>query len=566
MFISNKGRCMLNIRYRNIVRNEDQIIVSGSATLVENQYSPHPSGDRTKNHTKQVVVERLGKVLWINENNKHEAIFNSPTRGLVFYSLDQDQFTEVSPNDPRLKGTIHTKVIERVYTNIGTMYLFFSLMKKYGSISVLRSTFKDSTLYQRVLAHIFYDCFKNDTAISCSEFISKSVLSYILSDVPINTLDCDHAYFSALADEKLKLNFFKAIIEQQRKINPNFGRCCYTDLTSLPQEELDNPFNALFSQDAKGDQIQFRLVLLLDLKTHIPVWFEVIPTNFLALNSITSITKEVKQSLDLDVDHLALASRYASVELFQKYNITNNTYIDDQGVHHEHTVLIGMSEIFLDLKADLYRKSKPYFYNPNYSFDYAQHTYFGERFEVSVFGSPMYAFVFVDQTQAESLLREWRSIHGKEWADLSMSEKEWYQVKNGFFILLGNKDQSPKEALIQYRILLAIENYSCDAKAYLKIMPTSKWNKQTVLGKIFHDLIETIIYQEFRKQAERTNLSMSSVIERLDSWECFRSTENRLETNTPNWQVREILEKLDLAATAHFDLNALRAEILKGEK
>lgn len=450
---------MLNIRYRNIVRNENQIIVSGSATLVENKYSPHPSGDRTKNHTKQIVVERLGKVLWINENNKREAIFNSPTRGLVFYSLDKDDFKEVLPDDPRLQGTPHAKVTECVHTNIGTMYLFFSLMEQLGYMSVLRSTFKDSTLYQKVLAHVSHDCLRNGSAIKCGEFLRNSALSYILSDVPVSTLDCDSAYFSSLSNDQLKLNFFKAIIEQQRKNNPEFGRCCYTDSTPLPGEAENNPFNALSSHGTDGGTIQSRLVLILDIQTHIPVWFEVIPANVLDKSTIISITNDVKRSLDINIDNFDLDAGYAREELFEMFNITNNTYTDDQGVLRDHTVLLRMPASNGYPRDELYIKSKPDFYNPNFSFDYEHHTFFGKRFEVNIFGYPMYAFVFVDKTQAESLLREWRSNHDIEWNELSMLAKEWYQVKDGFFILLGSKDQSPKEALIEYRGRTAIESF-----------------------------------------------------------------------------------------------------------
>ncbi len=85
----------MRIRYRNIVRDKDNVIVSGSAALVNNTYRKNKDGNHFGNHTKQEVVERLGKVLWIDENDNMKGIFNSPSRGLVYFDLSQDSFTEL---------------------------------------------------------------------------------------------------------------------------------------------------------------------------------------------------------------------------------------------------------------------------------------------------------------------------------------------------------------------------------------------------------------------------------------------------------------------------------------
>lgn len=47
---------------QKIVRDENGVIRSGSASLVKNEYVPNPEGNRTKGHSKQVVVERLGEI------------------------------------------------------------------------------------------------------------------------------------------------------------------------------------------------------------------------------------------------------------------------------------------------------------------------------------------------------------------------------------------------------------------------------------------------------------------------------------------------------------------------
>lgn len=213
---------------------------------------------------------------------------------------------------------------------------------------------------------------------------------------------------------------------------------------------------------------------------------------------------------------------------------------------------------------NLYIQSKPVFYDPDYEFDYESHTFFGKRYEVNLFGYPEYAFVYVDQTQAQGLLRGWRTQHIEEWKALSKSAKEWYRVKDGFFILIGNKDQNARQALVEYRGRADIEGFFKDEKTYLQVLPLAKWNKATVTGKILHDVMQTTFYREFRKRMAFLEMSMSTLLVYMDSWECVKISDNFIEIKTPNLQVREIMEKLGYTTPAHLNLEDMSRELLEG--
>ena len=161
----------MRINYRNIVRNDDNVIISGSASLVKNAYKPNPKGNHKGNHSKRVVVERLGKVLWIDPDDRMKGIFNSPKRGLVHYDLSLDRFTDVSPSDERLAGTKFHIEEPSIHTNFGNTYLFFSELSKTPFMSVLRKSFgENNSLYQKVLAHVAHDCLRNGAAINAGIF------------------------------------------------------------------------------------------------------------------------------------------------------------------------------------------------------------------------------------------------------------------------------------------------------------------------------------------------------------------------------------------------------------
>ena len=552
------------IKYQKVVRDDQGNIQSGSAALMSSTYIAREDGDFKRSHATQSVVERLGKVLWIDPENRNHAIFNSPTRGVVLYEPDTDEFIPVGANDIRLAGTAFENKPLRAHTNFGMSYLFFSELEKSPFMNVLRASFEDDRLLKKALAHLAHDCLKNGSHIKCGEFLSQNCLSYITSGIPVSTLDCDSEYYARLSDDNLKVTYFKNLIAEMRKTNPEFGTCCYVDSTPLPGEAKNNPFNAVSSHGTDGAVIQCRLVLILDIQTSIPVWFEIIPSNVLDKSTIMTISEEIESVLDIRIDEYDLDAGYAREELFARFNRNNSSYVDDDGTIRDHTVLIRMPASNGYPRDEAYIDCKPHFHDVDYEFDYEHHTFFGERREIELFGHPEYAFVFVDKTQAQDLLRNWRVQNVEEWQKLSKSAKEWYEVKDGFFVLTGNRDMSPQEALVEYRGRTKIEGFFKDSKSYLSILPISKWTKETVTGKIFHDIIETTLYREFRKRIAPSELSMSSLLVYLNSWECVRISDDYLEIKTPNLQVREILEKLGYTVPAHVMISAMRKEILEG--
>ena len=554
----------MRIKYRRIVRNDNNVIISGSATLVKNFYQPNPNGNRKGNHSRQEVVERLGKVLWIDPDDRMKGIFNSPKRGLVHYDLSLDLFTDVSPSDERLAGTkVHISE-PSIHTNFGNSYLFFSELSRTPFMSVLRKSFGENTsLYQKVLAHVAHDCLRNGAAIKCGDFLKRDVLSCILSDVSYSTLNCDSPYYQKMSDDTIKVRFFQTLLTEMRKENPEFGRGCYVDSTPLPGEAENNPFNALSNHGTGGAEMQSRLVLVLDIQTNIPLWFEIIPANVLDKSTLQSISADVKATLGVTIFMFALDAGYARKELFEAFNRNNSMAEDENGNLHERSVLVRMPAANGYPHDELYVTCKPNIHKGSFIFDYEHHTFFGQRVEITLFDQPEYAYVYVDKTQAEALIRNWREENWEEWTSLTESQQDWYQVKNGFFILIGNKEQTPRDALIDYRSRAHIESFFRDAKAYLKILPMAKWNKRTVTGKIFHDIIETTIYRAYRKRVAPAHMTMSGLNVCLDSWECFRS-DTLLELKTPNVDVREALEKLGYSIPGHLEIEDLRREILEG--
>lgn len=545
------------IRVQKLAYNDKGVVVSGSASICKTIYT---TGLKS-GHSRREVVELLGKVVWIDKDRK-EGIFFSPTRGLVSYNLEQDAFSFVENGDPRLEGSNFSNR-EVCHSNFGDAYLFLSILGEGVLLRVLRTTFEESPEYQRAIAHLLHGILKNGSKIKCGEFLERSMASFILTDISRSTLDCDSAFFSEMGKDYVKVSFFRNFIAEMRKIHPTFGRACYVDSTPLPNETEDNPYNALCSHGTDGAVIQTRLALVLDIETNLPVWYHIFPGNVLDNNTIRGIADDVKATLDIDIIDSILDAGYACTELFKRYHIPTSEELAN-GIQPEGETLVRMPAKLGYPHDQLYLDCKALFHDADHIFDYKGHTYFGKRFIREFLGFTEYCYVYVDHDQATDLGRQWRLTHPEEWDALSKNDKEWYLVKDGFFILTGNKDGTARDVLIEYRDRVKIELIFKTMKDFTDALPLGKWDAQRVLGKILLDIIELIAIRFFNEAISVVGFDTPRIITQLQSLDCFKKSDDILEVNTPKYDVRKIFEKVEYTIPSRIEIAAFKKEVLEG--
>lgn len=152
---------MVYIRAQNIKRDSSGRITGGTASVVRSERVSTDSGSSSR----QKVVERLGKVLFLSENGR-SGIFRSPTRGLVSYSADTGAFGHVSEDDPRIAGAARPdrpfqpqeNAVHKVF---GDAYLLLGFLKECGMLQVLRETFRDDSDYERMLCHLLFNILRD---------------------------------------------------------------------------------------------------------------------------------------------------------------------------------------------------------------------------------------------------------------------------------------------------------------------------------------------------------------------------------------------------------------------
>lgn len=440
-------------------------------------------------------------MLWLSDDHK-SGIFLSPTRGYVKYDAVSDTFSETCEDDPVLKDRMEAAEPE-IHTIFGDAYLVLELIRKTGLNSVIRKAFSGEKEKERLYCHLLHTILKDGSKIHCEDFLSRSFLSYV-------------------------------------------------DSTPLPNDIGGIELNAICCHGTGGATNQARLVLVLDEKTGLPVWYDIIPGNVLDLSTIKPVIEDVATSLDIEIDSVVLDAGYAVKDIFTAFNEDKGKDIiirmpEKRGYHYK--------ELYNDVKAELG--------HGKYLFPFNGHTYFGQKKETEIFGVKLWAYIYLDKQNADSkfLAKSINEDYWKRFQTLKDYEKDWETVKGGFFILLSSYDKDPEEILRLYFGRTEIEQVFKAGKEYLDLLPLNKWTLQTVRGKILNDMISTIILLQLRKELKHSPLAMSQVFGKCSSLMC-RKNKDELITESPNKQVKQCYSDAGFEVPSRLKHSAYRREFL----
>lgn len=147
-----------------------------------------------------------------------------------------------------------------------------------------------------------------------------------------------------------------------------------------------------------------------------------------------------------------------------------------------------------------------------------------------------------------------------EYASFSVRERDWEAVRGGYFILLANREATPQELLDDYFGRTETEGVFKTAKPYLDILPLRKWTGLAVRGKILSDIINTIVVLSLRKEIAESRIALSELFGKTRFLMCIRDRKDGLNIETPNKNVRQLLEKAyQLKASSRLDLATYRS-------
>ncbi len=536
---------MTFIRVQNAEKDENGNIIGGSASIVESVY-------QKDGHSvcKQVLKESLGTIVYMSD--RRSGIFLSKTRGLVEYDSIADEFSAVDPDDPRIAGT-DALFSPSASTFFGDAYFVMGVLYRSGILRIMRNlAVADNVMFEKLVCHTLHGVLRDGARIQCDRFIERSFISNGLTIRP-TSLRTDTPYFDAIGDFDFRVGFFKNFVKEMRLTIPGFGKGCYVDSTPLPNTISDLPTNALCSHGLGSVGIQTRLVLILDIVTGLPVWFDLLPGNILDLNTIMNQTEKVAKLLDVKIEDMVLDAGYVCKNVILAYNRDTN---------QDRTLIARMPGEKGYGREELFEKTHNLFSNAKYGFVRQDHSYFGIRKEIEIFGCREFAYVYLDFENASSAYRDYLYDHMDLYEAMTMKEKNWVRYKGGFFVVVSNIETEPDRMLDNYYGRTEIESAINCGKEYLCMLPLNKHRTETVNGKLMQDMINIIVYMMVRKLTIPTGRSVSDYIYDLQSLRCCRTEKDVLLIDPPNKQVKEAYRLFGLKIPDKICISKYRSDML----
>lgn len=512
---------MTFIRIQNAKKDGCGNIIGGSASIVESLYR-NDGGSACK----QVMKESLGTIVFMD--NRRSGVFLSKSRGLVHYDVDTGEFTRVDSDDPRIAKS--GKEFEaRIRTMFGDCDLVSRFMLDTGMMRIMRNmAANDRTLFSKMVCHTLHGVLRDGARICCDRFIERAFISNI-ADVPPSLLRTDSRYFKNLGEFEFRVRFFRQFVQEMRLRIPGFGKGCYVDSTPLPNSITDLPTNRNCSHGINSAEIQTRMVLIVDIRSGLPVWFDLIPGNVLDLSTIMDVTERVSRLIDVQVEDMVLDAGYVCKDVINAYNRDDNP---------DKTLIARMPAKNGFGFDELFEATHNLFSNAKYGFVRQDHTYFGIKKEVEIFGKREFAYVYVDHENASEYYKGYLLKDAEEYEKMTMKAKNRVRYRGGFFVLVSNIDTEPDKMLDRYYGRTEVETVFNCGKEYIGMLPLSKQGADTVSGKIMQDVITLIVYMQIRKVTTPTGRSVSDYIYDLQSLDCYRGDEDTIIVSAPNRQAK----------------------------
>ena len=533
--------------------NNDGAVIAGSAAIVESKYQPQegvqPHGNA---HSKHVVREKLGKVVWLATDRK-KGIFSSPDRGLVEYSVQENSFVSVSLDDPRIANSGRVQR-PRTHTVFGDAHWLLCFLKQTHMCEILAKAFPDKSFLSKVYLHIIHTILRDGSRIACDNFIVKSVASHLFSDISISSLHCDSKFFDVMGDEATRISFFKAYVANMKKRFSEFGKGCYIDSTPLPNEAKDNPLNYFCSHGTDSAKLQTRLALVLDKALGRTVWYTALSGNINDINTLKNIKDDVHASIGITINSFVLDAGYISKDFI---HIMCSEEGKDFIGRMPNRKGFQYKELFNTYVKPFISKLK------GYQFFRGGHTYFANKTKCNLWGNEVYAYLYVDKNNALNTNQDFYNKNQDEMENMDEEELFWHAYKGGYFVLLSNLDKNTDEILDNYLGRVEIESLFKTAKEYIGLLPLSKWTEQRIKGKILLDIICTNILLDIRNIINKDNISVSELWGTLQSLMCFSESKNNIRVETPNKKVKLYYQYLeDPLPPETIDLQKVRQDLL----
>ena len=438
----------------------------------------------------------------------------------------------IGPKEKAETKKLKKSLSQLVSKNYGNIFLLEELAKSIGLYDVVKNCYPNN--YNEILMSSFYEIIGESKNYLFHHFQNEHYFQDVKTMYSSNVSDL---HLMLGSDEQSRYEFTKKWIE---KINPKNG--IYYDITSFSSYSTNNEFVEWGYNRDKENLPQINLGMVCCKKTGLPFFYNIFQGSIVDVKTIINFIKYLKiyklQDLFLILDkgffsvsnisELIESDRNLSLIIPLPFSLKVTKELITNNLDIKNT-----QNIFQYNREILFHKAVPTSINGH---DFMAHIFFNEKAEVDqrhLFYSKLLAYEtkinktkFKNKKTFETYLNQEISDSYKKYFEYDESKKivirnetkiNEYLSKLGFFIIISNKENLPKEDVLSfYRDKDKVEKIFDTTKNELNTNRLHSHSKTTTEGRIFVKFIATILYQQITKvMRENDMFKKDSVTELL---------------------------------------------------
>jgi len=406
---------------------------------------------------------------------------------------------------------------EKFILDFGDVYFLDQLLREKRLFEMFEGKKEDK---EKLLTLICYRlCYPS--AMRYARTWYEGTIAKVLFDVDASSQRISE-FLEEIGDESVQREFFAEYI---KKITPEEG--LIIDTTALPNQ-INIPHTTWGWHNEEIDK-QIKLLLVIDRKTSLPLFFRYMP-GFVDVSSLKTTIDELRN-----------------------YGVTKNFVILDAGFFSEDNIrelyreeipflirLPALRKLYKRLVFEESREIESY----RNAVRYGKRVLFIKKREVELFGNKANAYIVLDPERKGREIRRTLLKVMDEVSKEDEEEMEYILMKKGIMILVSSLDVDREEVVSLYYTRQIAERLFGFSKDDLNILPLRVHKEETLRGYLFLHFATLVVYSMLKKELGK-DYTVEEVLLTLGNLKC-KVYEDEVVVQELTKQQREIFERFGI--------------------
>lgn len=471
------------------------------------------------NGKKDNAPEYLGRVI-----DKGSGIFKSRKRGLFTYDIVKGYGEPIVMSD-----IVPLTAAEKLILDFGDAYFLFSVLKRNNLYRIMSEVLKEH--FDTLMSLLGFKLLSSASNFYAEDWWEGSYARILFPNPRLKSQRISE-FYQELGSEELQRKFFNLYLHtlcEGKRVG------VLIDSTGLPND-IHFPLTAISTHNGVTSN-EARLILVVDRKTEMPLFFRYNAGNIVDVTTLRSTILEL-EAFGIETDFAILDAGYYSED-----NIKDLYGGEGREEAIPFLTRLGSNrKIYKQLvleHADDLSHSK-------YMVMQRERLLSIKRVEIELFGNVGYAYISIDHARREEEIYKYAksAIINK---DLSYEEMDVDMKSKGLFILISSEKIETSEIMPLYYTRQVVEQIFDISKNNADLLPLRVHNEATFRGHLMLSFMATIVYLVINQMLENTRFHANGAFVILRNQKC-KVFEDHILPKEPNKKMNDIYKKVKLAS------------------